>query len=149
MIYEEDSPTGSWGSREGLKDCKHHNHSTTLKNPVNSLIRAGGRVIGRLEGGIFYKHVQASCHMLFKPRAWAIDAEAFDKHIKSNATELVVIDTETGIEYQCPTETFDMLKGELDRGFGRQYFLTLNHWRTTRNGHHQLSLFDGGGKNAY
>jgi hypothetical protein len=145
MTLEEESPTNFCrGSREGLKDCKHYNHSSTLKNPVNSLIRARGRVIGRLEGGIFYKHVRASCHMLFKPQAWAIDAEAFDKHIKSNATQLVVIDTEAGIEYRCPTEAFDRLKRQLDRGFGTQYFLTLNHWQARGNGHRQLGLWGGG-----
>lgn len=150
MICEEESPADFCrGSREGLQDYEHHNHSTTLKNPVKSLIRAGGRVIGRLEGGVFYKHVRGSCHMLFKPRAWAIDADAFDRDIKGNATQLVVIDKETGIEYHCPTTTFDRLKRQLDRGFGRQYFLTLNHWRTTGNGHRQLDLFERGEKDAH
>ena len=108
------------------------------------IVKVGEKIIGRLEDGIFYKHVRGSCHMLLKPRAWAIDAEAFDNEIKPNVTELVAIDKETGIEYHCPVEKFDRHKGELDRGFGRQYFLTLNHWEARGNGHHQLSLWGGG-----
>lgn len=106
-------------------------------------IRVGDRVIGHLEGDKFTKLVAGSRHKLRCPPAWAIDADAFDSEIKPNVTEIVVIDKETGLEYHCSVETFDRLKGELDRRFGRQYFVTLNHWEIRDNRYgRQLSLFD-------
>lgn len=104
------------------------------------LVKVGDKVVGCLEGDKFLKAVIGSRHRLRYPPAWAIDAEAFDREVKPKTTRLVVIDKETGLEYHCPTETFDQLKGELDRGFGRQYFLTLKHWEVRGNGHKQLTL---------
>jgi len=69
-----------------------------------------------------------SKHQLREPPAWAIDADAFDEWVKPNAREIIVTDTEAKIRYKVLTETFDRLKQEMDRGFGRQYFLVLAHW---------------------
>ena len=98
------------------------------------LVKADGRIIGSLEDNKFIKSVIGSKHRLRHPPAWVID---------SSASEIVVIDKETDTKYYASVETFDQLKRELDRGFGRQYFLTLNHWRAeeNNNGHRQLSLW--------
>ena len=56
--------------------------------------------------------------------------------------DIYIKDIETGQEYYCSIETFDRLKGIIDRGFGRQYFLTLNHWKVNGTGQ-QLSLWEG------
>lgn len=112
------------------------------------IVRLNGKIIGRLEDGILSKHVRGSCHMLIRPRSWALDAEAFDKEVKPNATKIIIRDKETGLKYHCSVENFDRLKGELDRGFGRQYFLTLNHWEMRGNGYHQLSFWEGGDSHA-
>jgi hypothetical protein len=103
-----------------------------------------GKVIGYLERDVFIKPVVGSKHQLRTPPAWAIDATAFDTVIKPNAREIVVMDKETGIKYHTLVDTFDRLKGELNRGFGRQYFLTLGHWQVEENGNRQLSLWGGG-----
>jgi hypothetical protein len=105
------------------------------------LVKVGQKVVGCLQGNRFMKSVVGSKHRLRRPSAWAIDSNVFDEQIRPNATEIVIMDRETGKEYHCSVEVFDRLKGELDRGFGRQYFLTLGHWRTENNGHHQLSLW--------
>ena len=105
------------------------------------LVKVGNKIVGCLEDNRFVKSVVGSKHKLRCPPAWAIDAEAFDTEVKPNATEITVIDKETSREYRCSVKTFDRLKGELDRGFGRQYFLPINHWRITGNGHRQLSLW--------
>ena len=102
-----------------------------------------GKVIGTLENGKFTKVVIGSKHKLRHPLAWAIDADAFDTVIKSDATEIEVIDKEAGTRYRTPTEIFDQLKGELNRGFGRQYFLTLRHWQVEDSDNRQLSLWGG------
>ena len=91
-------------------------------------VRVKNRTIGFIENGCFLKPVVGSKHQLREPPAWAIDAEAFDEWVKPNAREIIVTDTEAKIRYRVPVETFDRLKQELDRGFGRQYFLTLAHW---------------------
>ena len=118
-------------------------HSSTKEK---RLVRVNGKTIGSLESNRFTKSVIGSKHKLRHPLAWAIDAEAFDSEIQPNATEITVIDKETGLEYHCLVDAFDRLKGELDRGFGRQYFLTLNHWQVRNNSDKQLNLFDWGGE---
>ena len=107
------------------------------------LIKVGEKVIGCLQDNKFIKSVIGSKHRLRRPSAWAIDSNVFDEQIKPNAIEIVIMDKETGKTYHCSVETFDRLKGELDRGFGRQYFLTLSHWRIENNGHRQLGLWGG------
>jgi hypothetical protein len=111
------------------------------------LIKVGQKVVGCLQDNKFIKSVTGSKHQLRRPVASAIDASVFDEQIKPNATEIVIIDRETGKKYHCSVKAFDRLKGELDRGFGHQYFLTLSHWRLENNGHRQLSLW-GGDANA-
>jgi hypothetical protein len=107
------------------------------------LIKVGNKVVGCLQDNKFIKSVIGSRHRLRRPSAWTIDSSAFDDQIKPNAAEIVIIDKETGKKYHCSVKAFDRLKGELDRGFGRQYFLTLSHWRIENNGHKQLSLWGG------
>lgn len=104
-------------------------------------LKVGNKTIGYFDGDRFIKPVIGSKHRLKYPPAWAIDAHAFDSEVMLHATEIVIQDKESGLEYHASVETFDRLKGELDRGFGRQYFLTLNHWQERGNGHQQLSLW--------
>jgi hypothetical protein len=103
---------------------QYYSKQTTKRIPVG----IGNKVIGFLEGNKFIKYVQGSKHRLRCPSAWALQAEVFDSVIKLNAAEIIVIDKETNIEYRCSVEVFDKHKGVLDRGFGKQYFLTLNQW---------------------
>lgn len=117
-----------------------HSYSNTKGRRV---VKVENRVIGYLKGNAFIKTVIGSKHQLRKPPAWAIDAETYEREIRPSAAELVIIDKESGITYSASVQTFDRLKGELDRGFGRQYFLTLKHWEVRGNGHHQLSLWGG------
>ena len=91
-------------------------------------VRVKGRTIGFLENGCFLKPVVGSKHMLREPPAWAIDADAFDEGVKPNAKQIIVTDAEAKIRYRVSVETFDQLKQQLDRGFGRQYYLTRNYW---------------------
>jgi hypothetical protein len=116
-----------------------------IKNPDREFVKLpNGKVLGRFQENKFIKEVCGSKHRLRYPPAWAIDAEAFDREVKPNAAEIIVIDKETGTKYHAQVDTFDRLKGELDRGWGRQYFLTLNHWEVENNGDRQL-MFDWGG----
>lgn len=119
----------------------HVYSSTKDKRPV----KVGSKVVGCLEGSKFIKSVKGSRHKLRCPPAWAIDAEAFDSEIKPNATEIAVIDKETGLEYQCSVETFVRHSFRFNRGFADQYALPLHLWHIQGNGHKQLSLWGGEG----
>ena len=145
MTYKKKPPETFAEVSKGQKEKEDGNYlnSNTHSAFFNTPIKAQGKIIGYLQNHTFVKPVTGSKHQLRCPPAWAVDAEAFDREVKPNVTELVVIDRETGLEYHCPVEAFDRLKGELDRGFGRQYFLTLNHWEVRGNGHRQLSLWGG------
>jgi hypothetical protein len=106
----------------------------------SQLVRlANGKVAGRVENGAFVKPVRGSKHMLRTPRAWAVDAEAYDS-IRRDINLIVVEDEESGISYRATPEVFDAFRGTLDRGFGRQYFLPLARWQIEREGERQLSL---------
>ena len=102
-----------------------------------------GRVAGTIDGETFVKRVVGSKHRLRQPPAWSIQAEVYAR-IRHQVTSIVVLDAETGTEYRTSVETFDKHKGELDRGFGKQYYLTLNHWQVVSNGVHgrQLELWN-------
>jgi len=143
-MYKENALRRTSILQEGLTIQQGNNSNIPYHRSVKTRIEAEGRVIGYLEDHTFIKPVLGSKHRLRRPLAWAIDAEAFDREVKPNATKIVVRDRETGLEYHCLVEVFDRLKAELDRGFGRQYFLTLNHWEVKGNGHHQLGLWGGG-----
>jgi len=116
---------------------------STITQSVNTPVKAQGKTIGCLKGRTFVKSVIGSKHRLIRPPGWAIDAEAFDTQVKPNATEFVILDKESGLEYRCPVQTFDRLKRVLNRGFGRQYYMVLSRSETGGNGHRQLSLWEG------
>jgi hypothetical protein len=107
-------------------------------------VKVGNKIIGYLEDGRFIKPVVGSKHKLKYPPAWAIDAWAYENEVRPYAKVILIQDKESNLEFHSSVDTFDRLKGTLDRGFGRQYFLTLNHWEERGNGHQQLSLWGGG-----
>ena len=87
-----------------------------------------GKIIGNLDNGVFSKRVRGRVHMLRSPRAWAIDARAYDTKIVQHANTIEVYDMDTQLTYRCSTELFDLHKGTMDRKFGKQYFLPIHHW---------------------
>ena len=119
----------------------NNNHNTT-KPAVKTPVRAQGKIIGYLSDNRFTKPVIASKHKLRCPPAWAIDAEAFDREVKPNATDIVIIDKETGTKYHASIETFMRHSFKLNRGFGEQWAMPIQFWQVEDNG--QLSFFEGG-----
>lgn len=150
MTLEEKRPTDFCaGSREGLKDYEHYNHSTTLKSPVNIAITVEGKIAGYIRGDSFHKRVIGSKHQLRKLPAWSISKAAFCEQILPNTQQLIVEDIEVGVAYHCSTELFARHCFEIQRGsFEPQLALTLNYWERQDNGHRQLGLWEGGESNA-
>jgi len=114
--------------------------STKEKRPV----KAGSKVIGYIQNQQFIKPVDGSKHQLRCPPAWAIDAEVFDREVKSLASEIVILDKETGNRYIASVHSFDVKKKLIERGFGRQYYLTLSYWKLERADSGQLNLLSWG-----
>jgi hypothetical protein len=107
-------------------------------------IKAGNNYIGYLQGNQFIKPVDGSKHQLRCPPAWAIDAEVFDREVKPYASEIVILDRETGVRFLTSVRYFDTNKRMLNRGFGKQYYLPLSRWKLERADSGQLNLFWGG-----
>ncbi len=98
---------------------------TTEFQPV---IGFNGKTIGHSDGHTFTKKIKGSKHILKKPPAIAIDAEAFDREIASTCQKIEVYDSESNRLYTSTTENFNHHKGTIDRGFGKQYFLPFHRW---------------------
>jgi len=145
MTHKEEAPNTRAGTLGQGQMPTTSKYSTTTHS-VNTPVKVQGKTIGYLRDSTFFKPVSGSRHRLRCPPAWAIDAEAFDTQVKPNATEFVVLDRESGLEYHCSIETFDRLKRVLDRGFGRQYYCVLTKFEVRGNGRRQLGLWgDGNG----
>lgn len=91
-------------------------------------VMVGNRHIGFIENGVFTKRVDGRIHRLRVPSAWAIDAPAFRDIIKPNCHKIEIIDEPANLRYEVSMETFDKFKGRINRGYGEQYFLTLDYW---------------------
>ena len=98
-------------------------------------IYAGKRVVGTVERGTFRKRVRGSRHQLRQPPAWAFDVGTLRQAKAAGAERLRVEDTETGTVYTATLDTLRRHGFELDRGAGRQWALTLDHWQTTKKPH--------------
>jgi len=86
-----------------------------------------GKVVGSInESGIFTKIVKAS-NMLRSPKAWCFDVSTIDNTSPPiKGLKIIVEDTKT--EYEVGINKFRKHAGTLDRGYGKQYYLTLEHW---------------------
>jgi len=107
-------------------------YSSTHKQLGLAVKLPNGKTIGRIEGNRFRKQIAGSRHMLQRPPAIAIDAEAYEQQIRPKVEFLEVVDTETGTVYQVSVGRFDQLKKPIDRGWGRQYYLALPLWDVVR-----------------
>lgn len=143
MRYKEEAPEAFGEVSKGLKDCKHHEHSTTLKNPVNIAVTVEGKIAGYIRGDSFHKRVIGSKHQLRKPPAWCISKEAFCERVLPNTENIIIEDVAAGVSYECPTKVFAERAFEIQRGnFEPQLAMELRFWTLTRNGH-QPRLWGG------
>ena len=87
-----------------------------------------GHVVGEIEGGVFYKHVNPNIHMVRRPPSWATDAESFDREVAPYCHTIVLIDMTSDKQWEVSIEMFQKHKFQLNRGHGRQYALVLKWW---------------------
>jgi len=144
MTYKGKAPRRIAVLQKGLEENGHWENNNTCSYPVNTPIKAHGKIIGYLRDHTFIKRVRGSKHMLRKPPAWCISKEAFCEQIMSSTENIIVEDIESGLVYECPTEVFAEHAFEIQRGnFEPQLALGLKNWTVKGNGHHQLNLWGG------
>lgn len=119
-------------------------HINFITNKNKEMVRIGNKTIGYVENNTFIKPVIGSKHQLRQPPAWGIDAGAFDERVKSRVSLFIILDRETGLEYQTSIETFNKHCFRFNRGFGDQYALSLKYWTRNGNGHKQPGFWEGG-----
>ena len=89
-----------------------------------------GHIIGEIDGGVFYKHVNPKIHMVRRPPSWATDADSFDREVAPNCHTITLIDMTSEYQYEVSVELFKKHMFELNRRYGRQYALVLKWWTT-------------------
>lgn len=84
--------------------------------------------IGFIHDRKFIKVVRKSKHFLHTPPAIGIDQYIFQTHIADECDIIVILDREEKAVYTTSVEAFGRYAMTLDRGFGTQRALTMNHW---------------------
>lgn len=93
--------------------------------------RLDGHKVAELHGDVLRKLVRGREHLLHKPRrAWAIDAGVLVAAEQRGARVVEVLDTETGTVYRAGIARFHTSGFTIDRGYGEQRALALEHWST-------------------
>ena len=90
-------------------------------------IFVSGRIIGKVEGKVFYKSIRKK-HYLRKPPAIAFDIESLRNAELAGATSVQVSDTDTGKIYYTPIRKIWDIGQRFNRGFGNQIYLCLSDW---------------------
>ena len=98
-----------------------------------------GRIVAQICDGIFSKSIAGSKHLLKAPPAIALDADSYDG-LRENFRTIKVTDRETGRTYVISADEFDRFKVQMDRGYGRQYFVPLGNWDIHPAGPRQLGF---------
>lgn len=83
---------------------------------------------GRLHGTVWYKVVRRSVHQLTSPPAWAVDWADLEAAEASGAQTLVLEEQEGRRTYSVALRLFHSHGRTIDRGFGAQAALALEHW---------------------
>ena len=77
---------------------------------------------------VISRHSRSSMHLLKDPEGWAWEVEALDRARELNADRVEVIDGDTYQVYRTSMENMQRYGTELDRGYGPEIFLPLEHW---------------------
>ena len=113
----------------------------------NNAVYDRGRVVGYIRpGGIFHRKMQGSKHILREPRSIAFGVEPLKQAIRAECKTVLVEDTETGLQYSTDIWNFNQHGITIDRGWGPQLALPLEHWKIfdPANPEKQLALQLGG-----
>ena len=82
---------------------------------------------------VFRKNVTVREHQLITPRAWCLDAATLEdlcRIHKESPISIHMYDTQNEVTWIISPSYFLEHSGELDRGFGRQYYCPLKWWQS-------------------
>lgn len=123
------------GAANALSHAQSITHGDQSQGPAHGVVR----------GDVWRKRVQGSKHMLRVPRrAWAVDSADLDAAERMGAVVLELTDAESGTTWRVGLRTLRERGRRLERGYGEQVALDLEHWRTEQPGAaRQLALLGG------
>lgn len=103
------------------------NHS--INNYSTKAIVREDKILGIVfDNRLLRKVVSAKRHFLKRPKAIALDRETLDRAEEMGATEIEVVDQDSGKSYYCTIKYFRLHGFKLNRGYGEQIGLTMNNW---------------------
>lgn len=100
------------------------------------------KFIGQIINGNLIKKVKKSKHLHRATQSWAIDSATIEQY-KNEINNIIILDQETGTEYNVSINSFLQNSFEKDYGFGRQRFLPLKYWSEVLLNNPQLELSFG------
>jgi len=83
--------------------------------------------VGKFSGGVLYKSVKPE-HLLRKPPAIALQADAIPELRRLGCREVVATLTSTGERLYAPLDAFERYGFLVNRGYGEQVALPLSRW---------------------
>jgi len=87
-----------------------------------------GRRVGKIDGDKLKIYASSKRHMLQQPRGWSIQLSILRQAKIANVKSVEIIDTELGVIFSSPIDSFWSDGIFVDRGFGEQRCLPINFW---------------------
>lgn len=91
-------------------------------------VYVGNKVVGTVNGPVFYKNVSSSKHFLRRPPAIAFDITSINAARDLGATEIQVYDKDTNKLFCTDMQTLRDQGFYVNRGYGEQIALDLDNW---------------------
>jgi hypothetical protein len=104
-----------------------HKRKRRKGQPVRNVY---GRIVGEIIDGCLVKSVRSSIHMLKDPRGWTWDEKILKRAELAGVRHTKILDEDTGVIYEARLSDFHLYGKRIDRGFGKQICLPLEHWKT-------------------
>jgi hypothetical protein len=101
---------------------------------TSRVARFDGRVAWVVDCRALRRTIDGSRHLLRCPPGIAFDATEYER-LRGEFDRIEVKDRESGIIFRITASEFDARRELLDRGYGRQYYVRLEHWQTTQGGY--------------
>lgn len=123
---------GSWrGAAGGEEESGNGRYRTRLQSSITGH-KEQGPAHGCVKGDVWLKTARASLHQLRSPRAWAVDAGDLDAAEGCGARYVVLRDLDGLREHWAALSTLRLKGFRLNRGFGEQLALLIEHWQPDR-----------------
>jgi hypothetical protein len=90
-----------------------------------------GKLIGKLNNGVFSKNVKRSKHYMRTYRGWGIDSGVVQSLHDLHCKEIKIRDTENKKTYRIPLDKWEEKMFERNHGYGLQQFVTEKEFITS------------------